>query len=130
MTRFGTALLAALVTAGSAFALAQQPRDARIASADHAEVCATDGLPGSAYSRAHRVVKRKPVPGRIIDHAIPLCIGGADVDANILIQTRDEAAAKDAIERAVCIAVCRKRTMTLPEGQAIFATGRWRELIR
>lgn len=128
MTGPATALLAALVTAGTLAALAiAEPmhRDPRIASTDVAEVCATDGRPGSAYSRAHRAVMRRPVPGHQVDHVVPLCLGGADVEANIRIQPIDEAMEKDQLERAACIAVCARRTMTLAEGQAIFL-GNWK----
>jgi hypothetical protein len=125
MTGLGAALLAALIAGGSAFALAQAPHDARIASTSEAEVCATDGLPGSAYSRAHRVVRRRGVPGHQVDHIVPLCLGGADVQTNIQIEPIEEALRKDELERAVCIAVCRDHRMTLAEGQAIFL-GDWR----
>ena len=57
-----TSFLAGLVLVGTVAAIAQawpQSRDVRIASTSEAEVCATDGLPGSAYSRQHRVVKRR-----------------------------------------------------------------------
>ena len=101
-------------------ALAQE-----IASTDVSEVCAEDGLPGSAYSRSHRVVKRKPVLGKILDHIVPLCLGGADVDANIQLQGYDEAEIKDQLERVACIRVCRYRDLGLAEGQAWF-TDDWR----
>lgn len=133
MTRPATAILAALVAAGSLAALAiPEPRaqQSMIASTDWNEVCATDGRPGSAYSRAHRVVKRRAVPGYVNDHVAPLCAGGADVDANIQIQPIEEALRKDQLERQICIAVCRTRSMSLAEGQAIFTSGRWREMIR
>ncbi len=104
--------------------------DLRIASTSFAEVCATDGQPGSAYSRAHRVVQRHGVPGKIQDHVLPICAGGADVDANIQLQDYDEARRKDDLEREVCIAVCRDRRMTLAEGQAIFLSGAWRDRLR
>ena len=124
------ATLAALVVGGSALALmAGSTGDPRIASTSFAEVCATDGKPGSAYSRAHRVVPRKPVPGHQVDHIVPLCLGGADVDRNIQIEPIEEALRKDELERATCIAVCRDRTMSLTDGQAIFL-GDWRKHLR
>lgn len=125
----GTLFLAVVTAGGFLAALAvPEPRaaDSMIASTDQAEVCATDGLPGSAYSRAHRVVKRRPVPGHQVDHIVPLCLGGADVDSNIQIQPIEEALEKDQIERATCIAVCRTHTMMLVEGQAIFLNG-WKQ---
>jgi len=133
MNRPATAILAAFIAAGTVGALAiPEPRaqQSMIASTDWNEVCATDGRPGSAYSRAHRVVKRRAVPGHEVDHVLPLCLGGADADANIQIEPIEEAIRKDRLERAVCIAVCRTRSMTLAEGQAIFTSGRWREMIR
>ena len=42
----------------------------------------------------------------------------------------EEALRKDQLERQICIAVCRTRSMSLAEGQAIFTSGRWREMIR
>ncbi len=130
MTRLGTLTLAALLAGGSAFALFAGDRgDSRIASTSFAEVCATDGKPGSAYSRSHRVVARRPVPRHQVDHIVPLCVGGADVDANIQIEPIEEALRKDELERRVCIAVCRDRTMSLVEGQAIFL-GDWRRHLK
>lgn len=134
MTGRTTSFLVGVVVAGfaGALAIADQPSDAagaasdpRIASTNQAEVCASDGLPGSAYSRAHRVVKRPGRAGYEHDHIVPLCLGGADTDANLQWQPIDEALQKDKIERAVCIAVCRHHSMTLSEGQAIFL-GDWR----
>ncbi len=127
-----TAFLAALVAIGgfAALSVADDGGSGMIASTAWNEVCASDGRPGSAYSRAHRIVARKPVRGHQIDHIVPLCIGGADVDANIQVEPIEEALRKDEIERAVCIAVCRDRTMSLAEGQAIFTSGRWREMLR
>lgn len=128
MTPTATLLLAAVIVGGSALALSiadPVTGDPRIASTDVAEVCATDGLPGSAYSRKHRVVPRKPVPGHQIDHIVPLCLGGADVDANIQIQPIEEALEKDKLERAACIAVCRRHSVGLGEAQDWFLSG-WR----
>lgn len=99
--------------------VAEPSPDPRIASTDVAEVCATDGLPGSAYSRAHRVAKRAATPGRIKDHIVPLCLGGADVDANIQLQTSEEAEFKDGLERLACSAVC-KGGYSLTDAQGWF----------
>ncbi len=122
-----TSLLVGLVLVGAIAALAAHEQDAEsmIASTSEAEVCMSDGLPGSAYSRAHRVVKRRGRAGYEHDHIVPLCLGGADTEANLQWQPIDEALVKDEVERAVCIAVCRHHTMTLAEGQAIFL-GAWR----
>ncbi len=97
--------------------------DPRIASTDVLEVCATDGLPGSAYSRRHRVIARRPVPGYQIDHIVPLCLGGADTDADIQIQPIDAAIEKDELERSACRAVCAV-ALDLGETQRFFIE-RW-----
>lgn len=99
-----------------------------IASTDVREVCATDGLPGSAYSRQHRVVARRSVPGYQWDHIASLCLGGADNDANVWLQPIEEALLKDQLEREVCKAVCSGQ-MSLAEGQRIFLSGVWRQRI-
>lgn len=41
-------------------------------------------------------------PGYVIDHIMPLACGGQDVPSNMQWQTKDEAKAKDKIERAGC----------------------------
>ncbi len=133
MTRIprGTAFLVGLLAVGTLAALAvPEPRagEGMIASTDPSEVCAEDGLPGSAYSRSHRVVARRAVPGKILDHVVPICAGGADTDANIQLQSYEDAELKDQLERFVCKAVCRYHTLTLAEGQAIFL-GNWRDAL-
>jgi hypothetical protein len=122
-----SAVLGGIVLVGAFVALAvPEPHagDARIASTSEIEVCATDGLPGSSYSRAHRVVRRRGVAGHEIDHIVPLCLGGADVDANIQVEPIDEALRKDALEREACIRVCRYHTLSLIEAQSWFI-GNW-----
>ncbi len=119
MRSWGRIGIVALLLAGPAMA------DERIASTDVREVCAENGRPGSAYSRAHRVVMRRSVPGMILDHRIPLCVGGADVDANIQIQTKAAAADKDRLEWYACREVCRHHRLGLAEAQGFF-TGDWR----
>ncbi len=129
MTRTATAILAALIAGGTLAAFAiPEPRagSPMIASTDEAEVCATDGKPGSAYSRAHRVVRRKGIPGRQWDHRVPLALAGADNDANVWSQPIEEALVKDDLERWAAQAVCKYHTLTLAEGQAIFL-GNWRD---
>jgi hypothetical protein len=129
VTRLGTFALAALVAGGSLTALAISDdtiapgADPRIASTDVREVCATDGLPGSAYSRAHRLVKRPAIPEHQIDHIVPLCLGGADVEANIQVQPIEEALEKDELERSACRAVC-LGAIGLSEAQQFFIE-RW-----
>ena len=58
---------------------------------------------------------------------VPLCIGGADVIENLWPQLGWQHPSfhdKDRLEARVCQTVCRTRTMTLREGQAIFL-GDW-----
>jgi hypothetical protein len=67
-----------------------------VASADVGQICASDGRPGSAYSRAHREMNEADRRadfarygiawadrhGYEDDHLVPLCLGGADAAAN------------------------------------------------
>lgn len=99
-----TLALALVASLTAATALAADPR---IASTDINEVCASDGKPGSAYSRTHRVVRRQHAPGMVADHRIPLCLGGSDADVNIQMQPPDEAHEKDRLEGLACRMVCR-----------------------
>lgn len=100
-------------------AVAQQ-----VASTSEAEVCASDGRGGSAYSRAHRTY-RLGRSGYEHDHVIPLCLGGADTEANLVWQPLDEAREKDRLERHACIQVCRHHAVSLAAAQAWFL-GDWR----
>ena len=62
-----------------------------------------------------------------IDHRVPLCVGGADDPRNLWPELGWQHPSfhdKDRLEARVCRAVCRTRTMTLAEGQAIFL-GDW-----
>lgn len=115
----------ALAFAVTALAIAGSG-ESMIASTDETAVCRNDGLPGSAYSRAHRVVKRRSVPGHQVDHIVPLCLGGADVDANIQIEPIEEALEKDRLENYACIMVCRYQRVSLAEAQSWFL-GDWRQ---
>lgn len=99
-----------------------------IASTDVREVCASDGRGGSAYSRAHRVVRRHGIRGYELDHIVPLCLGGADTDANVRPQPLDEARVKDRLEAHACRSVCAGR-VTLATAQAWF-TADWRAAYR
>jgi hypothetical protein len=76
-----------------------------IATTDKAAVCVSGGRPGSAYARAHRSY-RPGRPGYEHDHIIPLCLGGADTEANLQWQPLDEAREKDKMESVACKAVC------------------------
>lgn len=123
----GVSIVAGLVMAGVIVALRAVDivphKNSMIASTDVQEVCFTDGLPGSAYSRLHRVVKRRPVPWHQIDHIVPLCLGGADVDANVQVQPIEEAIEKDELERSACRAVC-SGALDLEKAQRFFIE-RW-----
>jgi hypothetical protein len=41
-------------------------------------------------------------PGYIVDHIMPLARGGADAPSNMQWQSREEAKAKDKVERRGC----------------------------
>jgi len=41
-------------------------------------------------------------PGWVVDHIVPLCLGGADTPANMPWQDREAAAKKDLEERRAC----------------------------
>ena len=94
-----------------------------IASADTGEVCASDGKPGSAYSRAHRSMNENarradferygiawPDRHRYEDdHLVPLCLGGADVQGNRWPEPRWgiwNSYEKDRLEGYACRTVC------------------------
>lgn len=116
---------AAAIVALPLFAAVAMAQDARIASTDPAEVCATDGLPGSSYSRAHRLVRRPGRAGYEHDHVVPLALGGADTEANLQWQPLDEAHAKDRLEVFAAREVCRYHRVSLQEAQSWFL-GDWR----
>lgn len=52
-------------------------------------------------------------PGYVVDHAIPLCMGGADAPINMRWQEYRESLRKDKTERAMC-AWLRKQGIILP----------------
>lgn len=108
-----------------------------VASRDPAETC----MPG--YSRAHRLAYGAPgelgryervmraygVPralwhGYELDHLVPLCLGGADTEANLWPQAWGDARRKDAAEAAACWAVCADE-LGLREAQRRFLDGEW-----
>jgi len=97
-----------------------------IASADTANVCASDGRPGSAYSRANRSMNedarkadfaRYGVPWADHreyenDHLVSLCLGGADAAGNRWPEPRFgswSAYDKDRLESYACHEVCTGR---------------------
>ena len=109
-----------------------------VGSAEFADVCGL--VDGQTYSQRHRETTQKMKneayaaysvnkAGREfeIDHRVPLCIGGADDPRNLWPELGWQHPSfhdKDRLEARVCRAVCRTRTMTLAEGQAIFL-GDW-----
>ena len=109
-----------------------------VGSAEFADVCGL--VDGQTYSQRHRETTQKMKneayaaysvnkAGREfeIDHRVPLCIGGADDPQNLWPELGWQHPSfhdKDRLEARVCRAVCRTRTMTLAEGQAIFL-GDW-----
>ena len=109
-----------------------------VGSADFADVCGL--VDGQTYSQRHRDTTQKMKNAAYVaynvnkadrefevDHRVPLCAGGADDQANLWPQLGFKHPSfhdKDRLETRVCRAVCRTRTMTLAEGQAIFL-GDW-----
>jgi len=43
-----------------------------------------------------------PCPGWVVDHVVPLCLGGADTPANMQWQERQESLKKDVLEWRAC----------------------------
>jgi hypothetical protein len=118
-----------------------------VASSDAAEVCESDGRPGSAYSRAHREMNQAQRRGDFArygipwsdhrfyedDHLVPLCLGGADTAANRWPQPRSgewNSYRKDRLESYACRNVC-TGSLSLGEAQRWFlAPADWRDAYR
>jgi hypothetical protein len=118
-----------------------------VASTDLAEICASDGKPGSAYSRAHRSMNeqqrradferyRVPWADRHDyedDHLLPLCLGGADMLANRWPQPRWgswNSYEKDRLQSYACRMVCSGQ-LDLGSAQRWFlAPADWRDAYR
>ncbi len=111
-----------------------------VATTDRAEICAWVG--GRSYSQRHRMWESKrstllkygldPRDGRHYedDDLVPVCLGGDNANPlNHWPMPWPEAREKDELEGQTCRAVCAGR-MTPEAGQAIFTSGRWREMIR
>lgn len=114
-----------------------------VTTTDEGEVCGYVG--GQSYSVRHRQISIEfkdwifreygiePPSGSErreweIDHRVPLSLGGADTAANLWPEPgtgRDNYHDKDEIEFQVWRAVCKRHTLTLAQGQAIFL-GDWR----
>jgi hypothetical protein len=123
---FSAFLIAAAMGAASVYVLADPPArpdktltPGAIADSDAGAICA----PG--YSKAHRMPFGAPGEyeryvrvmnayglGRAswhqyqMDHLVPLCLGGADVEANMWPQPLQEAHDKDKLEAEACRQVC------------------------
>ena len=118
-----------------------------VASGDTAEVCESDGRPGSAYSRVHREMNEAQRRADFArygilwadrqlyedDHLVPLCLGGADAAANRWPQPRSGewgSYEKDRLESYACRNVC-AGSLSLDEAQRWFlAPADWREAYR
>lgn len=75
--------------------------------------------PPTSWSRAMRR-QMHAQPGQVLDHIVPIELGGcATCEANLQLQDRAEAKAKDRLENSTRRAVCAGRT-TLEQGQAQF----------
>jgi hypothetical protein len=62
-----------------------------------------------------------------VDHRVPLCLGGGDVEENLWPQEGSAHPSyhdKDRLEDRICEMVCRDHSMSLQDGQAIFL-GDW-----
>jgi opacity protein-like surface antigen len=144
MKRFllAAGLALALIAPALAEELPSRPDDAKtpgvVGSTEFADVCGR--VDGRTYSQRHRKTTAKikrdayaaydiEKAGRDfeVDHRVPLCAGGADDSRNLWPQRgwlHPSFHDKDRLEAHVCRAVCRTRTMTVQEGQAIFL-GDW-----
>ena len=73
----------------------------------------------ASWSRAQRKALHAQ-PGQVVDHIVPIEIGGAPADqANLQLQDRATAKAKDRDENRVRKEICRG-DITLEQGQALF----------
>lgn len=61
----------------------------------------------AAFQRDHPCpangLRKGACPGYVVDHITPLCAGGPDDPSNMQWQTREEAKAKDRLERRQCM---------------------------
>lgn len=76
--------------------------------------------PPTSYTRRWERQHLKPGQSAtlyVVDHSIPLELGGAPRAANLRLQTRPEAKRKDVLENRLHRAVC-KGTVSLPVAQA------------
>lgn len=130
MTGRASSVLAGMVLAGALGALwlpdrlagYDGPRMAQSASAAAADdLRATICAPGYARSQrlpperyypiAEEAYRRAGIPwsqrrGHILDHLVPLCLGGTWDQSNLQVQTIAAAAEKDRLEVATCKAYC------------------------
>ena len=109
-----------------------------VADTDQSVVCGVVG--GKTYSKRHRQTSAE-LKAKVraeyhqrrcgeIDHRLPLALGGADALGNLWCQPAAPAPwtykVKDKLEEHVWEAVCKRHTMTLQQGQAVFLAPDWR----
>jgi hypothetical protein len=131
-----TLLLAAIIRPATACADMPDRRltPGVVADANAAVVCAYD------YAKTHRHVPypvrdavyreygiprgtraSSPRRGYVIDHLIPIEVGGSNAIGNLWPERRSDAKLKDRVENALHGAVCVDHTMTLRAAQAAMA---------
>ena len=81
--------------------------------------------PEQYYPLAQAAYQRAGIPwserrGHVLDHIVPLCLGGNWAPDNLQIQTVADAARKDRLEIAACREVCAGR-ITVGEARSWFA---------
>jgi hypothetical protein len=104
-----------------------------VATTSQKEVCAITGRI-LTYSRVHRKLileedrriefERAGIPWTlhrlyVLDHIVPLCLGGADTELNRHPQALGPSRAKDRAEMTACRLVCHNK-MSLQDAQKIF----------
>ena len=113
-----------------------------VAEDGHTETSVCGLVDGLTYSKRHRAtpqaLKRelRDRDGAIgrgeIDHRVPLALGGADIVNNLWWQPGPDAPGvvwtyldKDRLETEIWQRVCKRRTMPLEDGQAVFLVPDW-----
>ena len=112
---------------GILFAAALGATNPAVTQADIAQTICVKGWTATirptrreAWSLKRNLLQGRKAKGLILDHVVPLEVGGAPRDlANLQLQTRAAATRKDRIENRIHREVC-AGTMTLQSGQATF----------
>lgn len=73
--------------------------------------------PARYYPIAEEAYRRAGVPwserrSHTLDHIVPLCLGGGWEQSNLQVQTKEDAALKDRVERYACRAYCKGEITT------------------